>query len=117
MMMTYLCCEPGQTSANLQRILNVYRQAEEEGVTKLELEQAKSKFRSRIVLSAERPRGRLFAVGSDWLYRREYCPVEKDLQEIADVSVEQVTAVLDKYPLTRPTTVTIGPLVEVSQPK
>ncbi len=117
MMMTYLCCEPEQTADDMQRILNVYRQAEEEGITKAELEQAKSKIRSRIVLSSERPRGRLFAVGNDWLYRREYCPMEMDLQLVADVSVEQVAAVLDKYPLTRPTTVTIGPLVEVGQPR
>ena len=74
MMMTYMSCDPEHAADNLQRILNVYRRAEAEGVTAAELEQAKSKIRSRIVLSSERPRGRLFAVGSDWVYRREYRP-------------------------------------------
>ncbi len=117
MMMTYMCCEPEQTADNLQRILKVYRQTEAEGVTLAELEQAKNKIRSRIVLSAERPRGRLFAVGNDWVYRREYCPVETELQLVADVTLEQVAAVLAKYPLSRPTTVTIGPLAEVASPQ
>ena len=77
MMMTYMSCEPEQTADNLRRILKIYRAVEAEGVTEAELEQAKSKVRSRIVLGSERPRGRLFAVGSDWVYRREYRPVER----------------------------------------
>ena len=117
MMMTYLCCEPQQTADNLQRILNLYRQAEAAGVTAAELEQAKSKIRSRIVLSAERPRGRLFAVGNDWVYRGEYQPVEAELSAVAGVTVDDLAAVLAKYPLSRPTTVTIGPLAEVPQPQ
>lgn len=74
-----------------------------------ELEQAKSKVRSRLVLSSERPRGRLFSVGSDWLYRREYRPVAEELATIAAVSLDDVSAVLAKYPLERNATITIGP--------
>ena len=81
-----------------------------------ELETAKSKICSRIVLSGERPRGRLFALEHNWVYRREYCPVEADLQAVAGVSVDQMVAVLAKYPLSRPTTVTIGPLGDVPAP-
>ena len=117
MMMTYLCCEPQQTAENLQRILNLYRQAEAAGVTAAELEQAKSKIRSRIVLSAERPRGRLFALGNDWVYRGEYQPVEAELSAVAGVTVDDLAAVLAKYPLSRATTVTIGPLAEVPPPR
>jgi predicted Zn-dependent peptidase len=72
LMITYMSCEPHCAADNLQSILKVYRLAETEGLTEAELDQAKSKIRSRIVLSSERPRGRLFAVGSEWVYRREY---------------------------------------------
>ena len=116
MMMTYMTCDPQQAAGNLQRILNVYRQAEAEGVTAAELEQAKSKIRSRIVLSSERPRGRLFAVGNDWVYRREYRPIERELDAVAGITVAELVAVLAKYPLTRAATVTIGPLADVPQP-
>ena len=115
-MMTYMSCEPEQTADNLQRILSLYRQVEAEGVTAAELEQAKNKIRSRIVLSGERPRGRLFAVGNDWVYRRQYRPIDAELEAVARVGVDDLVAVLAKYPLTCPTTVTIGPLAKVPQP-
>jgi predicted Zn-dependent peptidase len=112
-MMTYMSCEPEQTADNLKRILKIYREVEAEGISKAELEQAKSKVRSRIVLGSERPRGRLFTVGSDWVYRREYCPVASDLEAVARLTVADLQAVVAKYPLTNPTTVTIGPLAEL----
>ncbi len=116
MMMTYMSCEPEQTADNLRRILKVYREAEADGITEAELAQAKSKVRSRIVLSSERPRGRLFAVGIDWVYRREHRPVEEDLDIVAALTAADLRAVLAKYPLTNPTTVTIGPLTELARP-
>jgi predicted Zn-dependent peptidase len=115
MMMTFMCCEPEQTADNLRRILDVYRQAETAGITQSELQQAKNKIRSRIVLSGERPRGRLFAVGNDWVYRRQYQPIEAELSAVAGVTVTDLAAVLAKHPLSRPTTVTIGPLAELPE--
>jgi len=117
LMMTYLCCDPETVADNLQRVLDVYRSAERDGITAAELEQAKAKVRSRIVLPSERPRGRLFTLGFDWLYRREYCSVNDDLEIVAAISVDDVNAVLKKYPLTRNTTLTIGPLADVAAPE
>jgi len=117
LMMTYLSCDPDCAAENLQRVLDVYRRAEAEGITAAELDAAKSKVRSRIVLSSERPRGRLFSVGSDWVYRREYRTVKGDLDTVAAITPEEVMAVLVRHPLSRSTTVTIGPLEEVAPPK
>jgi predicted Zn-dependent peptidase len=69
------------------------------------------------VLSAERPRGRLFSIGSDWVYRRRYVPVEEELEVISAVTRDDVTAVLAKYPPTRNLTLTIGPLEHVAAPE
>ncbi len=55
LMITYMSCEPHCAADNLQSILKVYRLAETKGLTEAELSQAKSKIRSRIVLSSERP--------------------------------------------------------------
>jgi predicted Zn-dependent peptidase len=115
-MMTFMSCDPEQVADNLRRILDVYRRAEADGVTAAELEQAKNKVRSRIVLASERPRGRLFAVGTDWVYRRKYRTIAADLETVARITVDDLAAVLAKYPLSRPTTVTIGPLAEVAAP-
>jgi len=112
-MMTFMSCDPDNAAENLQRIHDVYRRAETEGITAAEIRQAKNKLRSRIVLSSERPRGRLFALGGEWISRREYRSVEDDLATVAAVTPDDVTAVLATYPLSRCTTVTIGPLKEL----
>jgi predicted Zn-dependent peptidase len=48
--------------------------------------------------------------------RREYRSVADDLQAVAKLSVDDVNAVLRKYPLSSPTTVTVGPLASVPRP-
>lgn len=111
--MTYMSCEPEQAGENLERIRALFTRAEAGGFTAAELEQAKNKIRSRIVLSAERPRGRMFVVGSDWVHRREYRSVDDDLKTVAAIKLDDLHAVLAKYPVTRSTTVTIGPLAEL----
>jgi predicted Zn-dependent peptidase len=114
--MTYLSCDPELTAENLGRVLEIYRRVEAEGVTAAELDQAKNKINSRVVLSSERPRGRLFNLGANWTYRREYRSVKDDLDAVDAVTLEQLTAVLAKYPLTVSTTVAVGPLTEVPLP-
>ncbi len=113
---TWLSCEPDQAADNLKAVLDVYRQAEAAGVTAGELAQAKSKIKSRIVLGSERPRGRLFVVGSHWTYRREYRSVRDDLAAVDAVSVEQIAELLRRYPLSRSTSFVVGPLREVARP-
>jgi predicted Zn-dependent peptidase len=116
-MLTYMCCDPPHAADNLQRILDVYRKAETEGITPEELQTAKSKMQSRVVLSSERPRGRLFSVGSNWVYRRKYFSVDEDLKLISAVDEKQIAAVLERYPLSHNTTVTIGPSSQMPAPK
>lgn len=115
-MMTYMVCDPEHAVGNIQILLDLFRRVEAEGITADELDQAKNKVRSRIVLSSERPRGRLFTVGSDWVYRSQYRPVEMDLDMISKITLDDLTAVLKKYPLSQATTVTIGPMTEVDPP-
>jgi predicted Zn-dependent peptidase len=110
LMVTYMSCDPDVAAENLAKILELYRDVAEGGVSEAELDQAKSKLRSRIVLSSERPRGRLFVVGSDWIYRRVYRPVEVDLEAVAGVTRESTAAVLEKHPLAAGVTMIVGPL-------
>ncbi len=115
--MTYMSCDPERCQENLQRIMEIYRQAAEEGVTEAELRQAKSKITSRMVLSSERPRSRLFHVGGAWLHSRPYRSVRDELESLEAVTVQDVEAVLKRFPLTKNTTVAIGPLDSVVAPQ
>lgn len=112
-MMTYLSCTPETIDENLRRLHDLYARAERDGVTPDELRQAKNKVRSRLVLAGERPRGRLFMIGGDWITRREYSSIDDELAILEAISLEQVNRVLRDFPLTRNTTITIGPRTEV----
>jgi predicted Zn-dependent peptidase len=101
----------------LQAVLEVFREAEAGGVTAAELAQAKSKIKSRIVLGSERPRGRLFVVGSHWTYRREYRSIRDDLAAVEAVTEEQIAELLRRYPLSRSTSFVVGPLEDVPRPE
>jgi len=113
---TYLSCAPSHLADNLRRIHEIFRRTERHCVTAQELAQAKSKVNSRVVLASERPRGRLFALGTDWIQRRQYRAVRDDLEAVAAITLDDISAVLAKYPLTQTMTVTIGPLAEAAAP-
>ena len=116
-MMTYMVCNPDRAVENIRRVIDLFRRAEAEGISGDELEQAKNKVRSRIVLGAERPRGRLFSVAGNWIYRRQHRPVELDLDIVSSIALDDLSAVLAKYPLTRAASVTIGPLAGLEPPQ
>jgi predicted Zn-dependent peptidase len=114
---TYMSCPPERAAENLKRIREIYHAAETSGVTAEELATAKSKVTSRVVLGSERPRGRLFAIGGDWLQHRCYRSVRDELNAFLGVTLDDVHAVLSQFPLGRTTTVTIGPLADLSRPQ
>jgi predicted Zn-dependent peptidase len=114
--MTYMSCDPEQAQDNLARIAQIYAQAEKQGVTSAELAQSKSKINSRVVLSSERPRGRLFTVGGNWVQRREHRTVQQELASIDAVTVDDLIDVLRRYPLSVNTTLAIGPEAELAAP-
>ena len=68
---TFLSCEPGETQANLGRVVDLYRQAMSGGIAIDELTQAQNKVLARSVLRSERPMGRLASLGFHWTYRRQ----------------------------------------------
>ncbi|MEW4487729.1 pitrilysin family protein [Thalassoglobus sp. JC818] len=106
----YLCCEPDQTRSNLDRILQTITDINEHGPTPDELEQARNKVASRIVLSSERPMGRLVSLGGNWLYRGVYRSVTDDLKDIQELTLEDVRELLNRYPIGQVTTVGLGPV-------
>jgi predicted Zn-dependent peptidase len=114
---TFLSCEPDQTQANLERIVDVYGRAMSEGITDEELTQAKNKVLARTVLRSERPMGRLASLGFHWTYRREYLPVDHELDLFGKVTLDDVRRVLTAWPLLPMTVVSVGPTTDVHPPK
>jgi predicted Zn-dependent peptidase len=115
-MMTCVACSPESMAGNLQVVLDLERDIERDGVTESELEQAKNKIASHIVLQSERSASRLFAVGNNWIQRGGYRSVQEVVQAYRAVTRDSIRAVVEKYPLTENTTVVIGPLAAVPAP-
>lgn len=113
--MVYLSCHPDVTADNLQRIQSIFDTINKDGVTDDELEQARNKVASRIVLRGERPMGRLSSLGGNWVYRNEYRSVADDLEIVRGIGSRQILELLEQYPLQVNTTVGVGPLAGLSQ--
>jgi predicted Zn-dependent peptidase len=114
--MTFLSCAPEDAAENLQRLEQLVAAAESQGITEAELQQAKNKITAHIILQAERSSSRLFSVGSNWIQRREYRPVAEVVKSFESVTLRDVHAILEKYPLSRKTTVCVGPLKDLAPP-
>jgi len=114
---TFLSCEPDETQANLGRVVGLYENVLQGGITADELTQAKNKVLARSVLRSERPMGRLASLGFHWAYRREYMPVEKELDLFGRVTPDDVRRVLAAWPLLPMTIVSVGPTTDVHPPK
>ena len=103
-------CAPDQAEEVLAIIRQLLADANQSGVTEAELSQAKNKVSSRIVLAGERPQNRLSSLGYNWSYRKTYRSIEDDLADIAAVTTADIAKVLIDFPLTKQTTVCLGPL-------
>ena len=102
-------CEPEQTEENLGIVRKILSDVERDGITADELKLAKSKIASRVVRGSERPMGRMQAIAAAWTYTGEYRDVDNELANYESVTLADVRAYLDKYPLNRSTTIAFGP--------
>jgi len=109
----FLSCAPKKTDKNLAIFQGVLRQVQKEGVSDRELAQAKSKILSRVVRSAERPMGRMRAIGSSWTYLGEYRSVDDELKAFEAVTRKKIQQVLERYPFDDLAILALGPAKKV----
>lgn len=114
--MTYLSCMPDDVEENIRRMKRVFDDVNAEGIRLEELDQAKNKVASRIVLRGERPMGRLSSLGGNWVYRGHYRSVADDLATVRAISLDDIRLLLEKYPIEMITTVGVGPRDSLHNP-
>ena len=116
LIMTFVCCAPEQAQENLERMKKLQGRAIVERVTQKELEQAKRKISSHIILSSERTESRMFSVGAQWLKNNDY-KTPGEIAAVYDaVTLEQVNAIAQKFPLVENMTLCVGPKAELLAP-
>jgi predicted Zn-dependent peptidase len=108
MVMSYFCCDPDEAQENLERLYKIQASATH-GITPRELELAKQKIVSHILLASERTEARMFSVGGQWLAEQEFKTPAQLAECYKAVTLNDVLAVAEKYSLTRNCTLCVGP--------
>ncbi len=110
---TCLCCAPEDVSDNMKIMNDLFLEAIQNGVYDEELVRAKNKILARIVLGSERPMGRMFALGSEWLQTGKYHTMQEEMELVKNVSLDDISSILQKYRLDNPLITAIGPLTQL----
>jgi len=108
-------CEPEQAEPNLEIVRNILKEVQSKGITPDELQLAKSKIASRVVRGSERPMGRMQAIAAAWTYTGEYRDVDTELANYDAVTLADVRAYLDRYPIDRSTAIAFGPAKKIAE--
>ncbi len=97
----YLCCAPEDAEENEASLRQVIDTALRDGITRKEIDLARNKIASSLILSDERPSNRLFALGQSWMNRRNYEPLDVVLGRFAAVTADDILQVAE-HTLRRP---------------
>jgi predicted Zn-dependent peptidase len=108
--------EPDQAEENLGLVHEVLEDVQKKNITAEELQQAKTKVQSHLVRASERSYRRMLDVGASWTYLGRYRSLDDEMQAFDAVTLDSIREVLDRYPLTRVTTLALGPVKELRRP-
>jgi predicted Zn-dependent peptidase len=108
--------EPEQAEENLGIIHRILEEVQRKGLGADELKQAKTKVESHLVRANERSYRRMLDLGQSWTYLGKYRSVDDELADYDAVTLARVREVLDRYPLTKVTTLALGPLPSLRRP-
>jgi len=109
-LVTSFNCVPENAAECYGLVKEILEEVQKDGITADELEQARTKIVSREVRAGERTHRRMLTIAKDWVYLNQYRTLDDELAAWDAVTLESVRAVLDRYPLTPHTTITLGPL-------
>lgn len=74
-----------------------------------EVERAKNKISSSIVLSGESPMGRMRSIGGMWIYNSEYRSLEQDMEMLNSITPDTLRELMKDFPFDPMTIATMGP--------
>ncbi|MEM1225749.1 MAG: pitrilysin family protein [Planctomycetota bacterium] len=94
---TYLVCGPDDLKSNQKLMNDVFRRVVDSGIEEKELEQAINKTVAGCIMQSERPSGRLFAMGSRWLFCNDRLSTDDLLAAYRSVTVDDVQRVAREY--------------------
>src|SRR5207244_4419330 len=82
-----------------------------------EIERAKNKIASSLVLQGEVPIGRMRSIGGQWIYNKEYRSLEQDMATLMGVTSDSLRKLMSEFPFDPMTIVTLGPYLRIRRPE
>jgi len=104
---SYISCEPKQLDKVIDILRNILSSAMD--FTSDDLERAKTKIATRLVLNGESSMRRLMATGLNWIYRKEYSELADEVKRIQAISREDIAKMLERFPVNPMTVVKLLP--------
>ncbi|MGA2916537.1 MAG: pitrilysin family protein [Sedimentisphaerales bacterium] len=93
----------------MQIVEDIFKSLYKERISADELQKAKNKVLSAITIKNEIPMGRLLELGFNWVYLKEYRPIEEEIEKIKKVTIDDLTALLADFPLVPFTQFSLSP--------
>ncbi len=112
---SYIRCTTGKLKQVMSVVESILGGLATDKISEEELNKAKNKIISALVLKNELPMGRLLDAGMNWTYLREYRKVEDDIAAIRAVTIGDIHALVEQFDLSDFTRFSIGP--ELSSPE
>jgi predicted Zn-dependent peptidase len=103
-----LVTDPERTSQALEIALKELKRVKDD-LKDDEVERAKNKIASGLVLSGEVPLGRMRSIGSQWMYNKEYRSLEQDMATLMSVTPESLKQLMRDFTFDPMTIITLGP--------
>src|SRR3954470_10725289 len=92
-----LTCDPARAQKSLDIALAELEKVKTD-LTDDEVERAKNKIASSIVLSGEVPIGRMRSIASQWIYNKEYRSLEQDMETLLKVTPNSLRDLMRDFP-------------------
>jgi predicted Zn-dependent peptidase len=103
-----LTTDPDRTDQALQIALAELEKAKDD-IKDDEVERARNKIASGLVLQGEVPLGRMRSIGGQWLYNHEYRSLEQDMATLNAVDTDSLKQLMREFPFDPMTIVSLGP--------
>ncbi len=107
---SYIRCSGKNVSKVLDIVRDIFLDISEKGVTADELQKARNKVLSALVIKNELPMGRLIDLGFNWTYLSQYCTIDDDIKAVKAVTVDEVNSLIEQFKPGDFTQFSIGPM-------
>jgi len=106
---SYIRCSGKNVSKVLDIVSGIFHSLSEKGIIEDELQKAKNKVLSALVIKNELPMGRLIDLGFNWIYLKEYHIIEDDVKAVKAVTVDEINSLIEQFNPGDFTQFSIGP--------